>query len=265
VGTVADLFDATAMYDDDYLHFFAAPDSDGAPTHGPIVGTAYAGATTAADVVWQLLDLRSGMSVLDLACGHGVLANILAARGCRVTGLDSSTVFLDRARADAGAMAVDVEYVSGDMRALPAWTGRFDRVVNWTTAFGYFDDATNRAVLSEMARVLRPVGRIAMDLDNLPKYLASYTPSRITATRDNGDMLVDRHHMDPLTGRLTVERTVIRDGHVRKLSFVKRLFGFPELRDWCTDAGFSSVAGYGEDGMPLHAGHHRMIAVGELP
>src|SRR5215468_11106470 len=128
MGTGADLFDATAMYDDDYLHFFATPDGDGAPTHGPVVGTAYTSATTTADVVWQLLELRPGMRVLDLACGHGVLANILAARGCQVTGLDSSTVFLDRARADAGAVAVDVEYVCGDMRKLPAWTGRFDRV-----------------------------------------------------------------------------------------------------------------------------------------
>ena len=31
----AELFDAAAMYDDDYLHFFAAPDAGGAPTHGP--------------------------------------------------------------------------------------------------------------------------------------------------------------------------------------------------------------------------------------
>jgi hypothetical protein len=27
------------------------------------------------------------------------------------------------------------------------WTGRFDRVLNWSTAFGYFDDTTNRAAL----------------------------------------------------------------------------------------------------------------------
>jgi SAM-dependent methyltransferase len=253
------------MYDEDYLHFFAAAEGGGAPTHGPVVGTAYAGTSTAADVVWRLLDLRPGMSVLDLACGHGELANILAARGCRVTGLDSSAVFLDRARADAGAMAVEVEYVAGDMRQLPAWTGRFDRLVNWTTAFGYFDDATNRAVLAEMARVLRPGGRLAMDLDNLTSYLAAYTPSRITATRDNGDMLVDRHHLDPLTGRLRVERTVIRDGRARGLTFVKRLFGFPEARDWFTAAGFANVAGYGEDGAPLRTGHHRMIVVADLP
>lgn len=257
----ADLFDAAAMYDDDYLHFFASPGGGGAPTHGPVVGTAYAAASATADIVWRLLDLRPGMSVLDLACGHGALANALATRGCEVTGLDSSAVFLDRARTDAAAMGVDVEYVSGDMRQLPAWTGRFDRLINWTTAFGYFDDPTNRNVLAEMARVLRPGGRLAMDVDNLPRFLASYTPSRITATRDNGDMLVDRHHFDPLTGRFEVERTVVRDGRVRRLTFLKRLFGFPELRDWCTAAGFTTVAGYGEDAEPLTIRHNRMIVI----
>jgi SAM-dependent methyltransferase len=264
-GVTADLFDAAAMYDEDYLHFFASPEAGGAPTHGPLVGTAYTSTSAAADIVWRLLDLEPGMSVLDLACGHGVLANTLAARGCRVTGLDSSAVFLERARADAAAMAVEVEYVAGDMRELPAWTDRFDRVVNWTTAFGYFDDATNRTVLTEMARVLGPGGKIAVDLDNVTRFLASYTPSRITAARSNGDMLVDRHLLDPLTARFEVERTVIRDGRARSLTFVKRLFGFPELRDWCTAAGFTSVAGYGEDGRQLNAGHNRMIVTAELP
>ena len=265
VGTVtADLFDAAAMYDEDYLHFFAASGAGAAPTHGAVVGTAYKG-ESAADIVWRLLCLAPGMSVLDLACGHGVLANLLAARGCQVTGLDSSTVFLDRARADATAMGVDVEYVSGDMRELPPWSGRFDRVVNWTTAFGYFDDATNPIVLTEAARVLRSGGRIAMDLDNMTKFLVSFTPSRITATRENGDMLVDRHRLDPLTGRFEVERTVIRDGRARQLTFVKRLFTFPELRDWLTASGFTSVAGYGEDGQSLKTDHNRMIVIAEVP
>src|SRR5690349_10252810 len=251
------------MYDEDYLHFFAAPEPGGAPTHGPVVGTAYSGTSVTADLVWRLLDLQPGMSVLDLACGHGALANALAARGCRVTGLDSSAVFLDRARADAEAMAVEVDYLAGDMRALPAWTGRFDRLVNWTSAFGYFDDVTNRTVLSEMARVLRPGGRVAIDLDNLTKFLASYTPSRVTAVLGNGDMLVDRHHLDPLTARFEVTRTVIRDGRARTLTFVKRLFSFPELRDWCGASGFTAVAGHGEDGRPLNAGHNRMVVTAE--
>ncbi len=257
---MADLFDAVAMYDNDYLYFFAAPPGTGEfAAHGPAVPGADTRTGDAVELAWRLLDLRPGMSVLDLACGHGDLANGLAARGCRVTGLDSSAVFLDRARADAAAAGLSVEYVAGDMRDLPWTDHRFDRVVNWSTAFGYFDDAANRAVLDGIARVLRPGGRLAMDLDNLTSFLASYCPSRVVAARGNGDMLVDRYHLDALTSRFEAERTVIRDGRTRRVNFVKRLFGFPELRDWLLAAGFTAVNGYGEDGQPLTAGHKRMV------
>jgi SAM-dependent methyltransferase len=262
---MTDLFDAARMYDEDYLYFFAAPRDHGElAAHGPVApGAGYPG-VAAADLAWRLLGLRPGMSVLDLACGHGDLANRLAARGCRVTGLDSSAVFLDRARADASAAGASVEYAAGDMRQIP-WTRRFDRVVNWSTAFGYFDDTANRAVLDGIARVLRPGGRLAMDLDNLTTFLASYRPSRVVAAREDGDMLVDRYHLDALTGRLEAERTVIRGGRTRRLNFVKRLLGFPELRDWLLTAGFTTVNGYGEDGQPLTADHKRMVIVADLP
>src|SRR5450631_3733694 len=92
-----DLFDAAAMYDEDYLYFFAAPRGlSEFAVHGPVVPGADFPGEAAAELAWRLLDLRPGMSVLDLACGHGELANRLAARGCQVTGLDSSAVFLDR-------------------------------------------------------------------------------------------------------------------------------------------------------------------------
>ena len=262
---MGDLFDAAAMYDEDYLYFFGAPRGlSEFAGHGPVVPGADVPGEAAAELAWRLLDLRPGMSVLDLACGHGELASRLAARGSQVTGLDSSAVFLDRARADASAAGVSVDYLAGDMRQLP-WTGRFDRVINWSTAFGYFDDTANRAVLDGIARCLRPGGRLAMDLDNLTTFLASYCPSRVVAARDNGDMLVDRYHLDALTGRFEAERTVIRGGRARRGTFVKRLFGFPELRDWLLAAGFTTVSGYGEDARPLTADHRRMVIVADLP
>ena len=49
------------------------------------------------------------------------------------------------------------------------------------------------------------------------------------------------------------------------MNFVKQLFGFPELRDWLLAAGFSAVAGHGEDGRPLTADHKRMVIVADLP
>ena len=184
---MTDLFDAPSMYDEDYLYFFAAPSGlSEFAVHGPVVPSADYPAGAAAELAWRLLDLRPGMSVLDLACGHGELANRLAARGCRVTGLDSSAVFLDRARAGAAAAGVSVEYVVGDMRQLPWTGGRFDRVINWSTAFGYFDDTANRAVLDGIVRVLRPgrpAGHGPGQPDHVSRFLLSITRSGRTGKR----------------------------------------------------------------------------------
>ena len=256
---MTDLFDAAAMYDGDYLHFFAGP--SGPSVRAPGVSAGADDATV--ELVWRLLDLRPGLRVLDLACGHGSLANRLAARGCLVTGLDSSAVFLDRARADAAALGVDVHYLAGDMRELP-WRDHFDRVVNWSTAFGYFDDEANRGVLAGISGALRPGGRLAMDLNNLTSRLSTFQPSRVLMG-EGDDRLADRYRLDPLTARLWVERTVIRGSRARHVSFMVRLFGFPEIRDWLLAAGFATVSGYGEDGEDLAAEHDRMILVAELP
>jgi SAM-dependent methyltransferase len=82
-------FDAEGLFGDDYLYFFAG--------HLEERGDAET------DLIWRLLELQPGMEVLDLACGHGRIANRLAGRDCRVTGLDSTELFLDHARRDAAA------------------------------------------------------------------------------------------------------------------------------------------------------------------
>src|SRR5688500_10831438 len=111
-------FDVDEVFDEDYLWFYE-----------PMLE-----ARNAADGerVWRARELAPGLEVLDAPCGHGRIANDLAERGCRVTGLDRSELFLERARADARGRGVEVEYVQGDLRELP-WEDRFDRVLNWFT------------------------------------------------------------------------------------------------------------------------------------
>jgi SAM-dependent methyltransferase len=238
-------FDAEGLFDEDYLHFYADTLNDQR-------------SDAEAELLWRLLELEPGMELLDLACGHGRIANRLAARGCRVTGLDATPLFLDLARRDAAARGVDVDYLQGDMRTLP-WTGRFDRVVNWFTAFGYFDDADNRQVLAQVARALKPGGRFALEVQHRD-WIVGALQSAVVLERD-GDLLIDRNRFEPLTGRIVSERTIVRGGRVRRVPFFVRLFGFTELRDWLLQAGFTAVDGYDQDGAPLSPTSRRLLAV----
>jgi SAM-dependent methyltransferase len=236
-------FDTTGLFDEDYLHFYAER-------------TNLERSAAETDLIWRLLALEPGMEVLDLACGHGRIANRLAERGCRTTGLDITAHFLRQARQDAENRGVTVDYRHGDMRVLP-WTNKFDRIVNWFTSFGYFDDAGNRRVLTETARALRPGGLLAIELNNFAWLLRNF--QRTVVVDRDGDLLLDRTELDLSANRNVVHRTMIRDGRRRDVRFFVRLFTFTELQTWLHDAGFSQVAAYGEDGGPLSLESRRMI------
>ena len=240
---MADEWSAADRFDQDYLDFYLPTMSD--ETND-----------SEASLVWRLLELGPGDQVLDLCCGHGRIANRLAGRGAVVTGLDATPLFLELARADADRRAVAVDYVEGDMRAIP-WTDRFDAVVSWFTAYGYFDDAQNRAVLREVQRTLRPGGRFLLELNHKDGLLPIWVPS--TVHRAGEAIMIDEREWDPITGRSSCRRTIVRDGHVRRTSFFTRLFSFTELRDWLLEAGFRSVDGLAGDGTPLTRTSRRMI------
>jgi len=243
------VFDVAGLFDEDYLYFYE-----------PLLSAERSDAET--ELIWELLDLRPGMRVLDLACGHGRIANRLAARGCRVTGLDATPLFLQRARRDATERGLAVDYVDGDMRQLP-WTQYFDRVVNWFTAFGYFDDPGNRQVLGEIAQVLKPGGRVVLDLMHRDWLVRAFQPERVAAERDD-DLMIDRSRLDPLTSTVRTERIVLRGGRLRRFQFFVRLFTFTELQDWLFAAGFSSVDGCGDNGRPLSPDSRRLIVTAQL-
>jgi demethylmenaquinone methyltransferase/2-methoxy-6-polyprenyl-1,4-benzoquinol methylase len=102
------------------------------------------------------LAVRPGDRVLDAACGTGDLAVAdLKAGAGRVTGLDFSERMLARARVKAPA----VEWVQGDMLALPFADASFDSA---TVGFGVRNVADLPLALRELRRVLSPGGRLAI-------------------------------------------------------------------------------------------------------
>ena len=212
------------------------------------------------ELLWRLLGLEPGAEVLDVACGHGRIANRLAERGAVVVGVDADPFFLAKAR-EAGSSA---EYVEGDMRALPFADASFDAALLWFTSLGYFDDDGNRAVLRELRRVLRPGGRAVLDLNNLPRMLSTF--QRQSFVRRGADVMLDEHpELDEETRTMETTRTYIRGGVVREIRFRVRLFLPEELREWLLSAGFEQVDLLGPASEPLTPESRRIIAVAQAP
>ena len=114
----------------------------------------------AREVAFISRQIGAARSILDVCCGPGRHAAPLVARGYCVLGLDLDDTVLRNAR----DRAPSASFIRGDMRQLPLASSSMDAVLCMWQSFGYFDADTNDAALAEMARVLRPKGRLLLDV-----------------------------------------------------------------------------------------------------
>jgi ubiquinone/menaquinone biosynthesis C-methylase UbiE len=110
----------------------------------------------------EMLDLKRTDAVLDVGCGDGFWTSRLAPFSGHVTGLDPDGASLDNARLlHAGP---NLSYVRGVAESLPFPARSFDKVVSVSCVEHFADPQRG---LAEMARVLKPGGRIALSIDTL--------------------------------------------------------------------------------------------------
>jgi demethylmenaquinone methyltransferase / 2-methoxy-6-polyprenyl-1,4-benzoquinol methylase len=106
----------------------------------------------------EAVDPAPGQRVLDVATGTGMVsAELLARSDCSVVGVDQSAEMLSAARARF-AGSDRVELIEGQAEALPFGDASFD-ALTFTYLLRYVDDPA--ATIRELARVVRPGGRIA--------------------------------------------------------------------------------------------------------
>ncbi len=198
------------------------------------------------DLLRRVEVVRPHTRVLDLACGAGRHAVALSAAGIRTIGLDLSMPLLRSAR----SRGVETALVRADMRILPFASGCFDSVVNLFTSFGYFsNDADHERALREVARVLRPGGRFAMDFLNAPAVRATLVP------RDEkvlGKRRVVQERRITASG-LSVEKTIRLMDDGRTFSEHVRLFERADLEALFRKAGLAVNQVLGDYGGGAHS------------
>jgi 2-polyprenyl-6-hydroxyphenyl methylase/3-demethylubiquinone-9 3-methyltransferase len=108
-------------------------------------------------IAWQ------GRDVLDLGCAGGFMAEALAQRGARVTGIDPAAEAIDAARAHARKAGLRIGNDVGVGQALPYDSAAFDAVV----CVDVLEHVTDlNKVMAEVARTLRPGGLFLFDTIN---------------------------------------------------------------------------------------------------
>lgn len=120
------------------------------------------------DWLWIQLGLRPGARVLDVTCGPGLYAVELAERGCEVTGIDFAPASIAYARELAKSHNVSdrCTFELQDVRQMSYQGHDFDAALFLYGQLAVFSRQNATSLLAEIARALRPGGRLCVELLN---------------------------------------------------------------------------------------------------
>ncbi|HUT23591.1 MAG TPA: class I SAM-dependent methyltransferase [Sumerlaeia bacterium] len=190
----------------------------------------------------QVLDLRPSDRVLDCPCGFGRHMAQLGILLPNVIGVDLDWDCLRRAkRAMPGPLLV-----RGDMLDLPLDDGLFGAVINLFNSFGYFSEEGNQRVLEEFARVLRPGGRLLIDVANSGPLLNIVRDRPRTQVETGDAVLIEDWRYERSSRRLHNKTRFVLAGKGVDRSYAVRLYDLAEIQAMLHGAGLQFLQAYGE-------------------
>jgi SAM-dependent methyltransferase len=205
------------------------------------------------DFVRRQLPLAEYPHLLDVACGVGRHARLLAEAGYGVLGVDRSPELI----LEAGRGEHRATFQVLDMRDLGRLSGSFDGVLSLWHSFGFHDAATNRAILEAFRERLRAHGRVILDVYN--REHASARPLIEQAHRSGVTIETRRTWLGP---RLKLE--LFYDGALGD-RFDWHLYSPAELSALCKEVGLDVVltCAWFNPAVPASPEHARMQLVVE--
>jgi SAM-dependent methyltransferase len=134
------------------------------------------------ETLCEVMDLRAGQKVLDVATGSGNTALAAARRWCDVTGVDFAVSLLERARERAAVERLPITFFEGDAENLRFLNESFDVVLS---TFGVMFAPNQAQAANELLRVCRRGGKIGLTnwtpnsfLSQLPRLVSKYITPR---------------------------------------------------------------------------------------
>ncbi len=216
-------------------------------------------------VMVELLGARPGESLLDVACGYGRHALLLAlSHSLRVTGIDISPGLIATARRRASERGLEIGYEARQARDL-SWSNEFDHAVIVFNSFSLFSPEDAPAVLQGIHRALRPAGHLFLDLDNKPYNIRYGTSARNWRLGPDGLTLQEVHfHVDESVEVMRDLTLGTDDEQAQEFIVFQRLYSRNEIEELVSECGFRLDKVYGGwDLSALSEGSSKILLVGE--
>jgi SAM-dependent methyltransferase len=181
---------------------------------------------------WTQLRLRAILAlvepdpadrIIDLGCAAGALTDFLSTSGADVVGIDSEPLAIEQAR----SLFPDLRFEQASVASLPFEPSSFDKAVAGDLV-EHLGDATAKAMLAELRRVLVPGGTLSIYTPN-PRHPIERLKARNLLLAQNPTHIGLRT-ADELTlllseGGFVVDRSTWTPSFLRGLKLVERLLG----------------------------------------
>ncbi len=215
------------------------------------------------EVIAALLDIKRGDSLLDLACGYGRHALLLAeCYGIKVTGIDISSSLINVARKRAKEKGIAITYAVKHGKALDSQK-EFDYAIIAFNSFSLFSPEDAPVVLQKIHRSLKDNGKLFMDLDNKPfncRYGDSYRDWKVERNRLNLQEVY--FHKDISVEACREFSWDFDSDNIEEFTIFKRIYSKEEICDLLSENGFHIDKIYGGWGLsPLDENSPKMILV----
>ena len=177
-----------------------------------------------------------------------------------MTGVDRSKPLLDEARRRAGG-ARRPKLVRADYRELPFADAGFDAAINLFSSLGYLGDEEDTRALAEFARVLRPGGRLVIEIVHRDHLLQIFREQDWQLLGE-GRLLLEQRTFEPIAGVAQVTQTLVETTGARESrTFSVRVYTATELLAMLARAGFGETRCHGDlAGGPFGADTRLVIA-----
>ncbi|MEW5767275.1 MAG: methyltransferase domain-containing protein [bacterium] len=197
----------------------------------------------------KILRLSPEDKILDLCCGQGRHCLELAGRGFgNIEGLDRSHYLIQKARLRAKKEMLNLRFREGDARKPLYPPDTFDVVMILGNSFGYFETIQDdMRVLKEVSRVLKPWGRLLIDVSD-GEYLKQNFQPRSWEWVDKKRFVCRERSLSLAEDRLISREVVthVEKGVIADQFYAERLYTRKSIGELLKRAGFGDITIHGE-------------------